>query len=121
MEWRVTATPSTRRSSTYRSAQTYSKRFGIETQHRLAQESLALTNSMNACLRYLLFVTSLLLQNVWRYVHWEFVSTVRRGGRRLWKWAFVGFCETLTPRCLGSLQRPKTVPANKPPDERFKR
>ena len=58
----------------------YSKRFGIETSYRLAQESLALTSSRDASLRYLLFVTSLLLQNVWRYVHWEFVTfSVDRG------------------------------------------
>jgi len=99
----------------------YSKRFGIETSYRLAQESLALTSSRDAGLRYLLFVTSLLLQNVWRYVHWEFVATARRGGRRLWKWPFVEFCEMLTRAVWAAFNVRRAVPANKPPDDRFKR
>ncbi len=48
----------------------YSKRFGIESSYRLANQSLALTSSRDAGLRLLLFIVSLLLQNVWRYLHW---------------------------------------------------
>ena len=47
----------------------YSKRFGIKASYRLAKQSLALTSSRDAGLRLLLFVVSLLLQNVWRYLH----------------------------------------------------
>ncbi len=57
----------------------YSKRFGIESSYRLANQSLALTSSRDAGLRLLLFVVSLLLQNVWRYLHWMYVAAPRRG------------------------------------------
>jgi len=36
-------------------------------------------------------VVSLLLQNVWRYLHYEYVATPRRGGRRLWWWPYKEF------------------------------
>ncbi len=56
----------------------YSKRFGIESSYRLANQSLALTSSRDAGLRLLLFIVSLLLQNVWRYLHWMYVAAPRR-------------------------------------------
>jgi hypothetical protein len=47
----------------------YSKRFGIESGDRLANQTLALTSSRDAGLRLLLFVVTLVLQNNWRYLH----------------------------------------------------
>jgi len=58
----------------------YSKRFGIEASYRLAKQSLALISSRDAGLRLLLFVVSLLLQNVWRYLHWMYVAAPPAGG-----------------------------------------
>jgi len=57
----------------------YRKRFGIESSYRLARQSLALTSSRDAGLRLLLFVVSLLLQNVWRYLHWMYVAAPAAG------------------------------------------
>lgn len=57
----------------------YSKRFSIEASYRLANQSVALTSSRDAGLRRLLFVVSLLLQNVWRYLHWEYVAMAVHG------------------------------------------
>ncbi len=52
-----------------------------------------MTSSRDAGLRLLLFVVSLLLQNVWRYLHWIYVAAPRCGGRRLWEWSFTEFNE----------------------------
>ena len=97
----------------------YSKRFGIEASYRLANQSLATTSSRDAGLRLLLFVVSLLLQNVWRYLHWRYVAAPRRGGRRLWWWPFSEFCEMLTRAVWTALGVRRAVPANQPLNERF--
>jgi len=59
----------------------YTKRFGIEASYRLGEQTTASTTTRVPAPRFLFVVLSLLLQNVWRYVHWEYVSTPRRGGR----------------------------------------
>ena len=97
----------------------YSKRFGIEASYRLAKQSLALTSSRDAGLRLLLFVVSLLLQNVWRYLHWRYVAAPHRGGRRLWDWSFWEFCEMVLRAVWTALSVRRAVPANRTPDERF--
>ena len=97
----------------------YSKRFGIEASYRLAKQSLALTSSRDAGLRLLLFVMSLLLQNVWRYLHWGYVAAPRRGGRRLWEWSFTEFCEMVLRAVWTALGVRRSVPANQPLDDRF--
>lgn len=99
----------------------YSKRFGIEASYRLATQSLATTSSRDAGLRLLLFVVSLLLQNVWRYLHWLYVAAPRRGGRRLWRWPFTEFCEMVTRAVWTALGVRRAVPANRPLDDRFRR
>jgi len=99
--------------------QHYRKRFGIESSYRLAKQSLALTSSRDAGLRLLLFVVSLLLQNVWRYLHWMYVATPRRGGRRLLEWSFVEFCEMVLRATWTALGVRRAVPANQPLDNRF--
>jgi hypothetical protein len=97
----------------------YSKRFGIEASYRLVKQSLATTSSRDAGLRLLLFVVSLLLQNVWRYLHWRYVAAPRRGGRRLLWWPFTEFCEMLTRAVWTALGVRRAVPANHPLDDRF--
>ncbi|MFC4987537.1 ISH3 family transposase [Saliphagus infecundisoli] len=97
----------------------YSKRFGIESSYRLAKQSLALTSSRDAGLRLLLFVVSLLLQNVWRYLHWKYVAAPRRGGRRLWDWPFTEFCEMVLRAVWTAFGVRRSVPANQPLDDRF--
>jgi hypothetical protein len=67
----------------------------------------------------LLFVVSLLLQNVWRYLHWRYVAAPRRGGRRLLWWPFTEFCEMLTRAVWTALGVRRAVPANQPLDDRF--
>ena len=72
-------------------------------------------------MRLLYVVVSLLLQNVWRYLHWEYVATPRRGGRRLWRWPFEEFIDMVTWAAWTALAVRRAVPANKPLDGRFKR
>lgn len=96
----------------------YSKRFGIESSYRLARQSLALTSSRDAGLRLLLFVVSLLLQNIWRYLHWRYVAAPRRRGRRLWDWSFTEFCEMVLRAVWTALGVRRSVPANQPLDDR---
>jgi hypothetical protein len=66
----------------------YAKRFGIEASYRLSEQSIATTSTRSPVLRLLFVVVSLALQNAWRYLHWEYVSTPRRGGRQLLNWPF---------------------------------
>ena len=61
----------------------YSKRFGIELSYRLSEQAIATTTTRDPTVRLLYIVISLLLRNVWRYLHYEYVATPRRGGRRL--------------------------------------
>jgi len=85
----------------------YAKRFGIEASYRLSEQSIATTSTQNPVVRLLYVVVSLLLQNVWRYLHWEYVATPRRGGRRLWQWSFKEFINMIqraawtASRCVG--------------------
>ncbi len=96
------------------------KRFGIESSYRLAKQSLALTSSRETGLRQVLFVVSLLLQNVWGYLHWMYVAAPRRGGRRLWEWSFTGFCEMMVRAAWAALGVRRAVPTNQPLDRFFR-
>jgi len=49
----------------------YSKRFGIESSYRLFEQAIATTTTRDPTVRLLYVVVSLLLQNVWRYLHYE--------------------------------------------------
>jgi IS4 transposase len=62
----------------------YSKRFGIESSYRLSEQAIVTTTTRDATVRLPYVVVSLLLQNAWRYLHYEYGATPRRGGRRLW-------------------------------------
>ncbi len=61
----------------------YAKRFGIEASYRLSEQSIATTFTQDPVVRLLYVVVGLLLQNVWRYLHRDYVATPCRGGRRL--------------------------------------
>jgi len=99
----------------------YAKRFGIEASYRLSEQSIATTTTQNPVVRLLYVVVSLLLQNVWRYLHWEYVATPRRGGRRLWSWSFKEFINMIRRAAWTALATRRAVPANRPPDDRFSR
>jgi len=99
----------------------YAKRFGIEASYRLSEQSIATTTTQNPVARLLYVVVSLLLQNVWRYLHLEYVATPHRGGRRLWKWPFTEFIKMVCRTAWTALAMRRAVPANRPPDDRFSR
>jgi len=60
----------------------YSKRFGIEASYRLSEATLISTTTQDPARRLLFVVLSLLTQNVWRYLHWEY------GTVHLWKFCY---------------------------------
>ncbi|WP_048077779.1 ISH3 family transposase [Halorubrum sp. AJ67] len=99
----------------------YSKRFGIESSYRLSEQAIATTTTRDPTIRLLYVVVSLLLQNVWRYLHYEYVATPRRGGRRLWWWPYKEFINMIRRAAWTALAVRRAVPANRPPDDRFHR
>lgn len=64
-------------------ANTYRLRFGIETSYRQMNEARIKTCSRSPLLRFLFIALALLLRNVWVWLHWEVLSSPRRGRRRL--------------------------------------
>ena len=63
--------------------QVYRDRFGIETSYRQLGEACIKTTTRNPTLRLLFVGIALLLRNVWVWVHWVYLATPRRGGRKL--------------------------------------
>jgi len=63
--------------------QTYRQRFAIETSYRQLQEAKIKTCSRSPVVRLFLIGVALLLRNVWVWLHYEVLSSPRRGGRRL--------------------------------------
>jgi IS4 transposase len=99
----------------------YEKRFGIEASYRLSKQSIATTSSLDPVVRLLYVVVSFLLQNVYRYLHWEYLATPRRGGRRLWQWSSKEFINMVCRAAWKALVVRRAVPTNQPPDVRFGR
>ncbi len=99
----------------------YSKRFGIESSYRLSEQAIATTTTRDPTVRLLYVVVSLLLQNVWRYLHYEYVATPCRGGRRLWWWPYKEFVNMIQRAAWTALAVRRAVPANRPPGDRFHR
>ena len=97
----------------------YSKRFGIESSYRLSEQAIATTTTQDATVRLLHVVVSLLLQNVWRYLHYEYVAMPRRGGCRLWWWLCKEFVNIVRWVAWTALAVRRDVPANRPLDDRF--
>jgi hypothetical protein len=63
--------------------QIYRDRFGIETRYRQLGEACIKTTTRNPTLRLLFVGIALLLGNVGVWVHWVYLATPRRGGRKL--------------------------------------
>jgi IS4 transposase len=99
----------------------YSKRFGIEASYRLSESSLISTTTQDSTRRLLFVVISLLMQNVWRYLHWKCVATPASARRRLWWCPFEEFIRMITRTAWNALSVRCEVPANKPPDDQFTR
>ena len=107
---------------TPRQARTYySRRFGIESSYRLSERSIANTTTQNPAVRFLYVLLSFLLQNAWRYLHWEYVASRASARRRLWSWSFDEFLGLVRRAAETALVVRRAVPANKPPDDRFER
>jgi len=64
-------------------ADTYRQRFGIETSYRQMNQARIRTSTRQPRLRFLFVALALLLRNVWVWLHWEVLSSPRRGQRRL--------------------------------------
>lgn len=62
-------------------AETYRRRFAIETTYRQLQQGRIRTSSRNPLLRLFFVGLALLLRNVWVWVHSTYLATPRRGGR----------------------------------------
>jgi len=73
----------------------------------------------NPVVRLLYVVVSLLLQNVCRYLHWEYVATLRQCGRRLWEWSFKKFINMIQREAWTTLAVHQALPSNRPPDDRL--
>jgi hypothetical protein len=70
-------------SSTEWVRQTYRSRFAIEASYRQMNQAKATTCTRNPLVRLFLVGVALVLRNVWVWLHWEALSTPRRGGRAL--------------------------------------
>ena len=64
-------------------ADTYRSRFGIETSYRQLREARIKTCTRSPLLRLFFVALALLLRNVWVWLHWEWLSSPRRGRRLL--------------------------------------
>jgi hypothetical protein len=63
--------------------QTYRRRFGIETSYRQMNQAKVTTCTRNPLVRLFLVGVALILRNVWAWLHWQVLSSPRRGGRVL--------------------------------------
>jgi putative transposase len=61
--------------------ETYRSRFGIESSYRQLNQARGRTSTRRPELRLLYVGLSLVLRNEWVWLHWEVLSTPRRGGR----------------------------------------
>jgi hypothetical protein len=64
-------------------ADTYRLRFGIETSYRQLNEARIKTCTRDPKVRFFYIALALLLRNVWVWLHWELLSSPRRGRRQL--------------------------------------
>ena len=63
--------------------ETYRQRFGIEASYRQLRQARVRTTTRNPVVRLFYVGVGLLLRNVWVWLHWQVLSTPRRGSRRL--------------------------------------
>jgi putative transposase len=62
-------------------ADTYRQRFGIEASYRQLKEARIKTCTRQPAVRFFFIALALLLRNVWVWLHWQVLSSPRRGGR----------------------------------------
>jgi Transposase DDE domain len=63
--------------------QAYRARFAIETSYRQMNQARVVTCTRDPLVRLFLVGVALVLRNVWVWLHWQVLSTPRRGGRAL--------------------------------------
>jgi len=87
---------------------------------RLFEQAIATTTTRDPTVRLLYVVVSLLLQNVWRYLHYV---VWRRPPRRASPLvvAYKEFVNRIRRFRVDGLAVRRVVPANRPPDDRFHR
>jgi hypothetical protein len=64
-------------------ADTYRQRFGIETSYRQLNEARIKTCTRDPRVRFFFIALALILRNVWVWLHWEVLSSPRRGRRQI--------------------------------------
>lgn len=64
-------------------AETYRRRFGIESSYRQLRQGLARTTACDPRWRLLMVALALILRNYWVLLHWSTIATVRRGSRQI--------------------------------------
>jgi hypothetical protein len=64
-------------------ADTYRTRFGIESSYRQMNQARIRTCTRNPLLRFLFVAIAFILRNVWVWLHWQILSSPRRGARLL--------------------------------------
>lgn len=70
-------------SSSFALAETYQRRFGVETSYRLMNSVRIHTTSRDPKLRLLFVILAFFLLNLWVYLNWAILAIPRRGGRWL--------------------------------------
>jgi len=98
----------------------YSKRFGIESSYRLFEQSDSDNDNERSTVRLLYVVVSLLLQNVWRYLHYEVCGDAPPRRASPLVVAVQGVRQYDSTSCVDG-PRGRAVPADRPPDDRFHR
>jgi len=99
----------------------YSKRFGIESSYRLFEQAIATTTTRDPTVRLLYVVVSLLLQNVWRYLHYEYVATPPPRRASPLVVAVQGVRQYDSTRAAWTARGASGRPRDRPPDDRFHR
>ena len=61
----------------------YEKRFSIEASYRMRNIVRPRTSTKRPIVRYLMFLISMLLKNIWVAMNWRYFSPVKRGPRRI--------------------------------------
>jgi len=69
-------------------ANTYEKRFAIESSYRMRNTVRARTTTKNPTIRYLLALISMLLKNIWVAIRWRYFTIPKQGPRQVVEDAF---------------------------------
>lgn len=94
-------------------ANTYRLRFGIESSYRQLNEARVKTCTRNPVVRFFLVAVALIVRNVWVWLHWECLSSPRRGHRvlrpeRLRFKAMLAWLEHVAVQLLGVVDQTST-------------